>query len=157
MSVHSPSPEAVDGSRFKISIAAARFNERLVEPLLGRVLKGLKAAGVRTRNIRLVRVPGSSELPVAVRLLVDRHKPDAVIALGVIIRGGTTHYELISEASTNGLQHVALASGVPVINGIIVAENVAQARSRCEGRLDRGTEFASAAVSMAALGRSLSR
>jgi len=157
MSVHSPRPEKINGASFKISIAAARFNEGLVESLLKRVLRGLSSAGVKERNIAVVRVPGSNELPIAARLLTDRHKPDAVIALGVIIRGGTTHYELISAASTNGLQAVALSSRVPVINGIIVAENRSQARSRCEGRLDRGSEFASAAVSMAALRRRLSR
>jgi 6,7-dimethyl-8-ribityllumazine synthase len=94
---------------------------------------------------------------MAARLLVDSLKPDAVVALGVIIRGGTTHYELISAAATNGLMDVALWTRVPVINGIIVAENASQAKARCEGRLDRGSEFASAAVSMAALRKKLSR
>ena len=78
-----------------------------------------------------------------------------MVALGVLIRGGTIHYELISAAAANGLQDVALSTRVPVINGIIVAENAAQARARCGGRLDRGSEFASAAVSMAALKRRL--
>jgi len=80
-----------------------------------------------------------------------------VIALGVIIRGGTIHYELIANAATLGLQDVAVASRVPVINGVIVAENVGQAKARCAGRIDRGAEFADAAVAMAALRRSLSR
>ena len=90
-------------------------------------------------------------------MLVDRKAPDAVIALGVIVRGGTIHYELIANATTQGLQDVALDSRVPVINGVVVAENAAQARARCRGRIDRGAEFADAAVSMAALRRSLSR
>jgi len=90
-------------------------------------------------------------------MLVDAAKPDAVVALGVIIRGGTIHYELIASAAANGLQGVAISSRVPVINGIIVAENRAQARARCQGRIDRGAEFANAAVSMAAMGRALAR
>jgi len=157
MSGDSPSPERIDASPLRIAIAAARFNAPLVEALLGRVRRGLAAAGVRERNIVVVRVPGSHELPVAARLLVDAKRPDAVVALGVIIRGGTIHYELIASAASSGLQDVALASRVPVINGIIVAESRAQARARCRGRIDRGAEFASAAVSMAALRRALAR
>jgi 6,7-dimethyl-8-ribityllumazine synthase len=156
MSRDSSAPISVDASRFKVAIAAARFNELLVESLLKRVLAGLSEAGVRDRNIDLVRVPGSNELPVAARLLVEGGKPDAVIALGVIIRGGTMHFELIANAATNGLMDVALSSRVPVINGVIVADNVAQARARCAGRIDRGAEFADAAVAMAALRRRFS-
>jgi 6,7-dimethyl-8-ribityllumazine synthase len=157
MSGDSPKRQAVDASRFRISIAAARFNGTLVEALLARVRTALLSAGVADRNITVVRVPGSNELPVAARLLIDRRKPDAVIALGVVIRGGTIHYELISSAATSGLQDVAIASRVPVINGIIAAENPAQARARCQGRIDRGAEFADAAIAMASLRKSLSR
>lgn len=157
MSGDSPKPEALDASGLKISIAAARYNGRLVDALLGGVRRALASAGVRDRNVTVVRVPGSNELPVAARLLVDAGKPDAVVALGVIIRGGTIHYELIASAATAGLQEVALASRVPVINGIVVAESETQARARCLGRIDRGAEFASAAVAMAALRRGLTR
>jgi 6,7-dimethyl-8-ribityllumazine synthase len=157
MSGDSPKPQAVDASRIKIAIAAARFNGRLVESLLGRVRRRLSAAGVRERNVTVARVPGSNELPLAARLLADREKPDAVVALGVIIRGGTIHYELIARAAADGLMDVALATRVPMINGIIVAENPAQARARCQGRIDRGAEFAEAAISMAALRRRLLR
>jgi 6,7-dimethyl-8-ribityllumazine synthase len=155
MSGDSPAPERVDASGFKIAIAAARFNGPLVEALLGSVRKALALAGVRGPNVTVVRVPGSGELPVAARLLVDRGKPDAVVALGVIIRGATLHYELIASAAAGGLQEVALTSRVPVINGIVVAESRAQARARCQGRIDRGAEFAAAAVSMASLRREL--
>jgi 6,7-dimethyl-8-ribityllumazine synthase len=157
MSRDSSAPISVDASRLRVAIAAARFNEQLVESLLKRVLAGLSEAGVKDGNVNLVRVPGSNELPVAARLLVDSEKPDAVIALGVIIRGGTMHFELIATAATNGLMEVALSSRVPVINGVIVADNAAQARARCAGRIDRGAEFAAAAVTMAAFRRRCSR
>jgi len=157
MSGNSPAPERVDASGLRIAVAAARFNGPLVEALLGGVRRGLAAAGVRDRNVAVVRVPGSFELPVAARILIDAAKPDAVVAVGVIIRGGTIHYELIASAAANGLQNVAISSRVPVINGIIVAENRAQARARCQGRMDRGAEFANAAVSMAALRRARAR
>jgi 6,7-dimethyl-8-ribityllumazine synthase len=157
MSDDSPVPHSVDASGFRIAIAAACFNGRLVDSLLKRVLARLSAAGVQERNLTLVRVPGSNELPLAAQLLADRGRTHAIIALGVIVRGGTIHFELIATAATNGLMDVALASRVPVINGVIVAENLAQARARCQGRIDRGAEFADAAVQMAALRRRLSK
>jgi 6,7-dimethyl-8-ribityllumazine synthase len=157
MSLDSPVLKAAPASGLKIAIVATHFNAGLVEALLARVLGRLKALGVRDRNLTLVRVPGSNELPVAAGLLVDRRRPDAVVALGVIIRGDTIHYELIATAATNGLMDVALASRVPVINGVIVAENPAQARARCQGKIDRGAEFADAAVAMATLRRTLTK
>ena len=108
MSGDSPVPEDVEARGLKVAIAAARFNPELVDALLGRVRARLRAVGVRDRDVALVRVPGSNELPVAARLLVDRRRPDAVIALGVIIRGGTIHYELVAQSATQGLQAVAL-------------------------------------------------
>lgn len=156
MSGDSPLPEAIDASGFKISIVAARFNGRLVGALLDGVVGGLREAGVRPANIAVVRVPGSNELPLAAALLAGR-RTDAVVALGVIIRGDTIHYQLIAEAATQGLMQVSLSARVPVINGVIAAENAAQARARCTGKINRGLEFAQAAVAMAALRRSLSK
>jgi len=80
-----------------------------------------------------------------------RRKPSVVIALGVLIRGDTIHYELIATSVAHALQRVALDARTPVINGVIVAENAAQAAARCAGKVDRGAEFAQAAVAMAAL------
>jgi len=157
MSGDSPVHEPVDASRFRIAIAAARFNGDLVEALLERVRRKLSAAGVGDRNVSVVRVPGSNELPLAASLLAESGRLDAIIALGVIIRGGTIHFELIATAATNGLMDVSLSSRLPVINGIIVAENASQARARCKGSIDRGAEFADAAVAMAALRRRLSK
>ena len=157
MSGDSPMPNHTDASGYRMSIVAARFNGQLVDALLDRVRSRLSKAGVRDRNISVMRVPGSNELPLAAQLVIDAGKPDAVIALGVIIRGGTLHFELIATAATNGLMDVAISSRVPVINGVIVAENRAQAKARCAGRIDRGSEFADAAVEMAALRRHLSK
>ena len=134
-----------------MGLVAARYNGRLVEALLERVLGGLLAAGVRRKNITIARVPGSNELPVAAQLVAARRKPSVVIALGVLIRGDTIHYELIATSVAHALQRVALDARTPVINGVIVAENAAQAAARCAGKVDRGAEFAQAAVAMAAL------
>jgi 6,7-dimethyl-8-ribityllumazine synthase len=153
MSFSTPKPKAVSGRSFRVSIAASRYNGNLVSGLLDQVISSLRAAGVKPGNLHVARVPGSNELPVAVQLLARRRRPDVLIALGVIIRGGTIHYELIAGAVTQALQSVALSSRIPVINGVVVAENAAQARARCLGRINRGAEFAQAALEMAALGR----
>jgi 6,7-dimethyl-8-ribityllumazine synthase len=157
MSLDSPALGAAKASGLRISIVAASFNLKLVDALLARVAARLHAAGVKRRHVTVVRVPGSNELPLAALLLARSGRPDAVIALGVIIRGGTIHYELIATAATGGLMDVALGTRIPVINGVIVAENAAQARARCKGRIDRGAEFADAALAMAALRRRLSK
>ncbi|HZZ20798.1 MAG TPA: 6,7-dimethyl-8-ribityllumazine synthase [Opitutaceae bacterium] len=155
MSRDSHKQQAIDGSGLRFAIAAAQFNGELVGALLERVQARLASCGVKERNVRVVRVPGSNELPVAAQLLADAGRLDAVIALGVIVRGDTIHYELIATAATNGLMDVALESRIPVINGVVVAENESQARARCNGRIDRGAEFADAALAMAALRKTL--
>jgi 6,7-dimethyl-8-ribityllumazine synthase len=154
MSLRPPVPTAAGGAAFRVGVAAARYNDRLIEPLLAQVVGALRAAGVKEKNLTLARVPGSNELPVAAQWLAAR-RPDVVVALGVIIRGDTLHYELIAHASARALQRVALDARLPVINGIVVAENEEQAEARCLGRIDRGAEFAAAALEMAALGRRL--
>ena len=151
MSLAKPSLLSVQGAKMRIGIVAARFNEPLVDALLARVQTGLAAAGVRAKNIAVVRVPGSHEVPWAVQALARGR--DGVIGLGVLIGGDTNHHEMVGQSVSHALQRVALDTGVPVINGVIVADTLAQARARCAGRIDRGAEFARAALEMAALKR----
>lgn len=153
MSFSPPPPVSIDGSVFRVGIVAARYNAALVDALISRVQEYLRAARVPESAIELWRVPGSNEIPVAVRGMLSAARWDAVVALGVVIRGDTMHYELIAHATAQALQQVAIAAEVPVINGIVVAENEAQARERCAGSVNRGAEFAWAALEMAALKR----
>jgi len=155
MSRQPPVFPAISGAPFKVGIVAARYNERLVDALIAQAVAALRAAGVREKNLILVRVPGSNEIPVAVQLLAARRRPDVVVALGVLIRGDTIHYGLIAEAVAHALQRVALGARRPVINGVVVAENEAQARARCLGKINRGAEFARAALAMAALAKTV--
>jgi 6,7-dimethyl-8-ribityllumazine synthase len=157
MSLDAPQELLIDGTPFKVGIAAARFNARLTDALLDQVVAQLRAAGVKKKNLLVVRVPGSNELPVAAQLLAARQQPHVVIALGVLIRGDTIHYELIADAATQGLQRVALDARIPVINGVVVAENLKQAEQRCLGKINRGGEFASSALEMAALKNQFSK
>jgi 6,7-dimethyl-8-ribityllumazine synthase len=143
----------VDGSRLRFGIAATRFNEALVGGLLARVEAGLRKAGVREAAIRVVRVPGSHEVPWAAQALAVSGRVDCVIGLGVLIAGDTNHHEMVGNSVSHALQSVALKTGVPVINGVMVVNSTAQARSRCTGAINRGAEFAAAALDMAALRR----
>lgn len=156
MSLASPKPTALNGAAFKIGIVAARFNEALVNALLERVDTALRAAGVTARNITVVRVPGSHEVPWTAQQLAARGGRDCVIALGVLIGGDTNHHEMVGQSVSHALQGIAISTGVPVINGVIVTDTPAQARARCSGKINRGVEFAQAALAMAALKKELS-
>jgi len=155
MSLSSPEPLALDGTRLSFGIVAARYNSELVEALLGTVLKQLAAAGVKEKRITVARVPGSHEVPVVAQWLAQDGKRDCVIALGVLIGGDTNHHEMVGQSVSNALQQVSLATRTPVINGVIVADNLKQAQARCTGSINRGAEFARAALEMAALKRTL--
>ena len=157
MSLSAPSSQTIDASGFRIGIAAARFNEALVDGLLARVQEGLRAAGVKEANITVARVPGSHEVPWAAHALAQQPRVDCVIGLGVLISGDTNHHEMVGDSVSHALQQVALTTGVPAINGVIVVNSLAQAKARCVGKINRGAEFAQAALEMAALRRRLSR
>ena len=151
MSLASPTAQAISGAAFRVGFVAARFNESLVDALLARAQVALGLAGVKAKNVLVVRVPGSHEVPWAAQQLAARGKRDVVIALGVLIGGDTNHHEMVGQSVSHALQRVALKTGVPIINGVIVADTLAQARARCAGPINRGTEFAHAALAMAAL------
>lgn len=157
MSLSSPSSLSLNGAGFRIGIVAARFNEPLVNGLLDRLVAGLRAAKVKAANIVTVRVPGSHEVPWAAHALARPRKFDCVVGLGVLIAGDTNHHEMVGESVSHALQRVALETRVPVINGVIVVNSLAQAEARCVGKINRGAEFAAATLEMAALKRKLSR
>lgn len=156
MSLDAPTPLSVSGADFRIGIVAARFNAVLVDALAGRAQTRLAAAGVPASAIETIRVPGSHEVPWAAQQLAATGRFDTVIALGVLIAGDTNHHEMVGEAVAHALMRVSLDTRVPVINGVIVVNTRAQAEARTTGAHDRGSEFAAAALEMAALKRSLS-
>ncbi len=157
MSLDAPALSPVDGAPFSFGVAAACFNAELVEGLLASVRATLSAAGVRPDRIELVRVPGSHEVPYAAQLLAASGRHDCVIALGVLIGGDTNHHEMVGNSVSMALQQLSLAARLPVINGVIVADTRAQAEARCLGAIDRGGEFARAALAMADLRNKFSR
>ena len=151
MSQSTPSVGRISGAKFSIGVVAARFNEALVDGLLVQLTAGLRRAGVKAGRIQLVRVPGSHEVPWAAGRLAASRRHDCVVVLGVLIGGDTKHHEMVGQSVSHALQRVALDAGIPVINGVIVADTVAQARARCTGEINRGAEFAQAALAMAEL------
>ncbi len=157
MSLSAPSTPAIDGTGLTFGIAAARFNEALVNGLLERVIASLRQAGVADADIAVVRVPGSHEVPWAALALASGGQCDCVIGLGVLIAGDTSHHEVVGTSVSHALQKVAIETTVPAINGVIVANSLAQAKARCVGSINRGPEFASAALEMATLKKKFSR
>lgn len=157
MSLDAPKPPVIDGADFRFGIAAARFNHELVDALMIRVFAGLRAAGVTEDRLTVVRVPGSHEVPWAAQALALGGACDCVIGLGVLIAGDTNHHEMVGDSVSHALQQVSLTTRVPVINGVLVVNTLEQARARCVGKIDRGAEFAGAALEMAALKRKFSR
>ena len=155
MSRLAPKPISLNGAKLSFGIVAARYNPVLVEALLRTVVAGLKDAGVKEGRIAVVRVPGSHEVPVAAQWLASSGKVDCVIALGVLIGGDTNHHELVGQSVSHALQAVSLAAGKSVINGVVVADTLKQAEARCLGPINRGAEFARAALEMATLRRAI--
>lgn len=141
-----PVPEAPN---FKIAVVAAQFNPRWTDLLLSKTRQALLAAGVEEKHLRIYRVPGSNEIPFAVQMAAESGQIDAVIGLGVLKKGATAHYHIVAQSVSDALQMVALNTGVPVINGVIVVENEEQAAERVDGDIDRAAEFAQTALVMA--------
>lgn len=155
MSRLSPEPASIDGADFKVAIVAARYNQTYVEGLLEGVLSALSDSGVPDEQVSIERVPGSNELPIAVQMMAGSERYDVIVALGAIIAGGTRHYEMVADGSNMGLQQVALESGIPVVNGVIVGDSEEQVRERCVGSIPKGKEFGECALEMARLRRRL--
>jgi 6,7-dimethyl-8-ribityllumazine synthase len=157
MSLDAPTPLSTSGADFRIGIVAARFNGVLVDALVDRASAWLHAAGVPASAIETVRVPGSHEVPWAAQQLIAFGRFDAVIGLGVLIAGDTNHHEMVGDAVAQALMRVSLDTRVPVINGVIVVNNLAQAEARTTGSINRGAEFAAAALEMATLRKTFSK
>jgi 6,7-dimethyl-8-ribityllumazine synthase len=146
-----PGHEA-DGHRY--CLVAARFNESYVRRLVDAALEVLAHRGAAPLDLEVIWVPGSFELPLACRWAARSGRFDAVLAFGVVIRGETEHFRLVAEGATQGLQRVALETGVPVLNGLLATNDASQAAARSGGEVgNRGAEVALAAVQMAQLRR----
>ena len=114
----------------KVGIVASRFNEFIVSKLIGGALDGLLRHDVKEEDITLAWVPGAFELPLAAQKMAKSGKYDAVICLGAVIRGATSHYDLVCNEAAKGIAQVGLQTGVPIMFGVITTENIEQAIER---------------------------
>ena len=146
--------KVISGGRF--ALVAARYNSRYVEGMLRAAKAELLAAG--SAVIEVIRVPGAFEIPVAAAALARRaeQRPEAILCLGVIWQGETTHAQHIGEAVTTALMQLAVETGVPVVHEVLTLAQPQQAKVRClDPKTNRGTEAARTALEMARLLRQL--
>lgn len=133
----------------KVAIVASRFNEIIVNKLLGGAVDGLVRHGVEEENITAAWVPGAFEIPVAASRLARSGEYDAVICVGAVIRGDTSHYDYVCSEVSKGIAQVGLSTGIPVLFGVITTENIEQAIARAGSKAgNKGYDCALSAVEM---------
>jgi 6,7-dimethyl-8-ribityllumazine synthase len=139
-----------DGAGLRIGLVAARFNDLIVDRLLEGARMALLSHGVADDDIVVVRVPGAVEVPLLAQALADRDDVDAVVALGCVIRGATSHYDYVCQMAASGVNRVMLDTSKPVIFGVLTTETLEQAFDRAGGKLgNKGAEAAVAAIQTA--------
>lgn len=148
---------AKDASALKIGVVVSRFNEDITEALLEAALETLKEWKVKEKNISVVHVSGSFEIPFGCLTLLKKKKLDAVVALGCVIKGDTTHDQYIANAVSNGIMELTIKHGVPISFGIITTNNLEQAVERSTGETNKGREAAVAAMESGLIAKGSSR
>lgn len=140
------------GSGLRMAIVVARFNDFITSRLLGGAEDALKRHGVEAENIEIAWVPGAFELPLVAKKLAETGKYDAVITLGTVIRGATTHYDYVCSEAAKGIASASMSTGVPVIFGVVTTETIEQAIERAGTKAgNKGWESAVTAIEMANL------
>ncbi|MBD3341676.1 MAG: 6,7-dimethyl-8-ribityllumazine synthase [Candidatus Lokiarchaeota archaeon] len=132
----------IDGKNLKIAIVLPYFNENIGLELLKNAKDELLKNNVREKNIDIVRVYGALEIPLACQKIINSKKPDAIITLGVIIKGETTHYDLVCENTFKGIMKVQLETGIAISFGFLTCKNEKQARER----INKGRQAAQSAL-----------
>src|SRR5438067_10960611 len=146
----------LDGSGLRFGIVVSRFNEFITDRLLRSAYDGLVRSGAREKDIGIVGVPGSFEIPSAARTLAETKKYDTIICLGCLIRGDTAHYDVIVNEVTRGIGQSAQETGVPHAFGVLTCENLEQAIDRAGLKMgNKGFEAALAAIEMANLKKAI--
>lgn len=140
------------GTGLKIGIVVGRFNELITSKLLGGALDALKRHGVEENQIDVAWVPGAFEIPFLAKKMATTKEYDAIIGLGTVIRGSTSHYDFVCNEAAKGIASVGLETGVPVIFGVVTTENIEQAIERAGTKSgNKGYDAAVSAIEMANL------
>ena len=140
------SPAAVDGRGLRVAMVATRWNASVIEVLVNSAHRALRECGVAEDDIQLVQVSGALEIPLALAVLAQSEKYDALVALGCVIRGDTYHFEIVANECNAGISRVQLDYTLPVGNGVLTVEGKAQAEARMA---EKGADAARVAVEMA--------
>ncbi len=136
-------------AKTKIGIVLSRFNNFYSERLLEGALDAIKRAGGKEDNVEVYKVPGSFEIPMTLKKIVEQKKYDGIITLGVIIRGETPHFDYIASETTKGIAQVALQSDIPITYGIITADTIDQATDRAGTKMgNKGFDAAMSLIEM---------
>lgn len=146
-----PPPVILEGTGQRFAIAASRFNYDITQRLVDGALTTLIKHGVKAEDVRILWVPGSFELPFAAKYLARHGKVSAVICVGCIMKGETNHDELVGTAVATGITQVGLSTDVPILLGVVSANDRHQAIARSGGTVNRGCEAALAALEMATI------
>lgn len=150
-----PAPDCA-GKRF--AIVAARFYRELTDWMIDGAKRALADCGVSPEDIMVYEVPGCFELPLACQKIVEGENVDAIVALGVVIRGETAHFDFVAGECARGIMDVQLATGVPIGFGVLTTENLEQAEERADpAQGDKGYEAAKAAAVLLHIPRSTAR
>jgi len=146
----------LDAKGFRFGLVVSRFNELLTGRLLEGALDCLARHGARDEDLTIVKVPGAWEVPLVAERLAVSGKVDAVIGLGVLIRGATPHFDYIAAETAKGLAHVGMSSGIPVSFGVLTTDTVEQALERSGSKAgNKGWQAAQASIEMVQLYRRL--
>lgn len=142
----------------KIGIVCARFNEFITSKLLGGAMDALVRHGVADSDVDVAWVPGAFEIPLIAKKMAESGKYDAVICLGAVIRGATSHYDYVCNEVSKGVASVSLSSGIPVMFGVVTTENIEQAIERAGTKAgNKGYDCALGAIEMVNLIREINK
>jgi 6,7-dimethyl-8-ribityllumazine synthase len=143
---------SLDGKRLRIAVVASRFNETICKRLVEGALQALARHGVADDDVSLTWVPGAFEIPAVAQRIASSGEVDAVVAIGVVIRGDTAHFDYVAGPAATGVSQAALATGVPVAFGVLTTGTTEQASERAGGKLgNKGYDAAVTAIEMATL------
>ena len=140
---------SLDAEGLSLAICVSRFNELVTKPLLDGALSAIDRHGGDVSDVQVIHVPGAFELPLVAKQLASSGSFDAVIVLGAVVRGSTSHYDAVANAASSGCASAALETGVPVIFGVLTCDTMEQALDRAGGKLgNKGYEAAVTAIEM---------
>lgn len=143
----------LNGSKLKIGIVASRWNSKVVDALVDGCMRAFEECKVKKKNITVLRVPGSYELPFAARQIIEKKKVDAVVCLGCLIKGETMHFEFLAQAVAAGIMELNVDESAPVVFGVLTCLNEKQARVRSTGKNNHGYGWGLTAVEMGLLSK----